>query len=85
MRIGGVSAADHLARLRALVPTETTRSRDMQVRERFRTLAWAAGFTLPTQVEVIRPDGSRHTVTVEGVGDDMRKSDELFRAGTKPM
>ena len=81
MRIGGVSAADHLARLRALVPSETARSRDTQVRERFRTLAWAAGITLPTQVEVIRLDGSRRTVTVEGVGDDMRKTERTAAAG----
>ena len=74
VRIGSVSAADHLARLRTLVPNETARSRDAQFRERYRTLAWAAGITLPAQVEVIRPDGSRRTVTVEGVGDDLRKT-----------
>ncbi|MCE2643764.1 MAG: S41 family peptidase [Burkholderiaceae bacterium] len=74
-RIGSFSAADHLARLRALVPNETARYRDTQVRERYRTLAWAAGIALPTQVEVIRPDGSRRTVTVEGVGDGVRKTE----------
>ena len=74
-RIGGVSAADHLARLRALVPDETARYRDTQVRERYRTLAWAVGVTLPTQVEIIRPDGSRRTATVEGVGDGARKTE----------
>ncbi|MFN8995327.1 MAG: hypothetical protein ACK5X3_16905, partial [Pseudomonadota bacterium] len=72
VRIGIESAADHLARLRALVPNETARYQDTQIRERFRTLAWAAGIALPTQVEVIRPDGSRRTVTVEGVGNDAR-------------
>ncbi len=80
-RIGGVSAADHLARLRALVPDETARYRDTQVRERYRTLAWAAGVTLPTQVEVIRADGSRRTVTVEGVGDGARKSERTAATG----
>jgi len=80
-RIGGVSAADQLARMRALVPSETARSRDTQVRERFRTLAWAAAITLPTQVEVIRPDGSRRTVTVEGVGDDLRKTERTAASG----
>ena len=73
-RIGGVSAAHHLARLRALVPEETVRYQDTQIRERYRTLAWAAGVTLPTQVEVIRPDGSRRTVTVEGVGEGVGDS-----------
>jgi hypothetical protein len=67
--------------LRALVPSETARSRDTQVRERFRTLAWAAGITLPTQVEVIRPDGSRRTVTVEGVGEDLRKTERTAATG----
>ena len=51
VRIGGVSAADHLVRLRALVPAETARYRDVSVRERFRTLSWSAGITLPTEVE----------------------------------
>lgn len=81
VRIGSVSAADHLARLRALVPSETARSRDTHIRERFRTLAWAAGITLPTQVEIIRPDGSRRTVTVDGVGDDARKTERTEAAG----
>jgi C-terminal processing protease CtpA/Prc len=75
-RIGSLSGADHLARLRSLVPNETARYRDTQVRERYRTLAWAAGVTLPTQVEVIRPDGSRRTVMVEGVGDGVRKPEQ---------
>jgi hypothetical protein len=57
VRIGSVSAADHLVRLRALVPAETERYRDVNVRERFRTLAWSAGITLPTEVEIARPDG----------------------------
>ena len=73
--IGAVLAPDHLARLRALVPHESTQSRDTQVRERFRTLAWAAGIQLPTQVEVIRLDGSRRTVTVQGVPDDKRQTE----------
>ena len=80
VRIGSVSAADQLARLRTLVPSETTRSRDTQVRERFRSLAWAAGNTLPTEVELIRPDGLRRTVTVEGVGDDVRKTERTAAA-----
>ncbi len=81
MRIGSVSAADHLARLRALVPNETARYRDTQVRERYRTLAWAAGITPPTQVEILRPDGSRRTVTVEGVGDGARKVERTTLEG----
>jgi PAS domain-containing protein len=81
VRIGSVSAADQLARLRALVPSETARCRDTQVRERFRTLAWAAGVTLPTQVELIRPDGSRLTVTIEGVGDDQRQTERMAATG----
>lgn len=75
VRIGSVSAADHLSRLRALVPNETARYRDTQIRERYRSLAWAAGITLPTQVEVTRPDGSRRTVTIEGVGNGARKTE----------
>jgi hypothetical protein len=81
VRIGIESAADHLARLRALVPNETARYQDTQIRERFRTLAWAAGIALPTQVEVIRPDGSRRTVTVEGVGNDARKTERTAATG----
>jgi hypothetical protein len=48
VRIGTLSAADHLARLRLLVPNESVRFRDVEVRERFRTLALASGITLPT-------------------------------------
>lgn len=81
VRIGSVSAADHLARLRALVPNETARYRDTQVRERYRTLAWAVGITLPTQVEILRPDGSRRTVTVEGVSDGARKVERTTLEG----
>ena len=83
VRIGSLSAADHLSRLRAVVPNETARYRDTQVRERYRTLAWAAGITLPTQVEVIRPDGSRRTVTVEGVGVGARKTERTAANGTQ--
>ena len=83
VRIGSLSAADHLSRLRALVPNETARYRDTQIRERYRTLAWAAGITLPTQVEVIRPDGSRRTVTVEGVGVGARKTERTAVNGTQ--
>ena len=39
VKIGTLSAADHLARLRLLVPNESARFRDFQVRERFRTLS----------------------------------------------
>ncbi|MFN5661716.1 MAG: S41 family peptidase [Planctomyces sp.] len=68
VRIGSVSAADHLARLRSLVPTETEGSRDAGIRRSFQALNWVAGVSLPTDVELVRPDGSRHTVTVEAVG-----------------
>jgi hypothetical protein len=81
VRIGGVSAADHLVRLRALVPAETARYRDVSVRERFRTLSWSAGITLPTEVEVVRDDGSRRTVTVEGVGDGARDTERTVPVG----
>lgn len=83
VRIGTVPAADHLVRLRSLVPAETARYRDVEVRERFHTLSWSAGITLPTDVELIRPDGSRHIVTVEGVGDGARKT-ERTAAGDAP-
>ena len=84
VRIGGVSAADRLVRLRALVPAETARYRDANVRERFRTLAWSAGITLPTEVEVARPDGSRRTVMVEGVGDGARDTERTAPIGAPP-
>jgi len=81
VRIGSVSASDHLARLRALVPAETVRYRDTQVGDRYRTLAWAAGITLPTSVELIRPDGSQRTVMVEGAGDGVRKTERTTADG----
>lgn len=81
VRIGSLSAADHLSRLRALVPNETARYRDTQVRERYRSLAWATGINLPTEVEVIRPDGSRRTVMVEGVGVGARKTERSSAGG----
>lgn len=68
VRIGNITSIEHLARLRALVPSETERYRDVSVRDRYRTLAWATGVTLPADVEVIRADGSRHTVKVKGIG-----------------
>lgn len=80
-RIGRDSADHHLARLRALVPNETARYRDTRVRDRYNTLAWAAGVTLPTEVEVIRSDGSRHTVTVEGIGNSTRLMERTPAAG----
>ena len=83
VRIGSLSADDHLAQLRALVPNETARYRDTQVRERYRSLAWVTGITLPTQVELIRPDGSRRTVTVEGVGVGARKTERTAANGTR--
>ncbi|MFN9850555.1 MAG: S41 family peptidase [Planctomycetota bacterium] len=84
VRIGTVPAADHLVRLRALVPDETPRYRDVEVRERFRTLAWSVGITLPTEVEVVRADGSRRTVTVEGVGDGARDTERTVPVGALP-
>ncbi|MFN7723207.1 MAG: S41 family peptidase [Pirellulaceae bacterium] len=68
VQIGSVSAADHLARLRSLVPAETSRSRDAGIRRSFQALNWVAGVSVPTDVELVRPDGSRHIVTVEAVG-----------------
>ncbi len=83
VRIGTVPAAEHLARLRALQPGESERWRDLSVREYFRVNSWILGTTLPTEVELIRPDGSRHIVTVEGVGDGARKT-ERTAAGDAP-
>jgi hypothetical protein len=83
VRIGTVPAAEHLARLRALQPGESERWRDVCVREYFRVNSWVMGITLPTEVELIRPDGSRHIVTVEGVGDGARKT-ERTAAGDAP-
>ena len=87
VRIGTLSAADHLARLRLLVPNESVRFRDVEVRERFRTLALASGITLPTEIEFIRPDGSRNTAIVEGVGDSARETERtaaISAATNKP-
>ena len=83
VRIGNVPAADHLARLRALQPGESERWRDVCVRQYFSVNSWVLGIKLPTEVELIRPDGSRHVVTVEGVGDGARKS-ERTAAGDAP-
>jgi hypothetical protein len=74
MRIGGRSAAEQLARLRSLTPNENARFQDARICLQFRTLAWAAGVSLPTEVEFARPDGSRRTVLVDGVGDGARKA-----------
>ena len=84
VRIGNVPAAEHLARLRALQPGESERWRDVCVREYFRVNSWVVGITLPTEVELIRPDGSRHIVTVEGVGDGARKTERTAPTGAPP-
>jgi len=84
VRIGNVPAAEHLARLRALKPGESERWRDVSVREYFRVNSWVVGITLPTEVELIRPDGSRSTVTVEGVGAGARKTERTMPTGTPP-
>ena len=84
LRIGRVSAADHLARLRSLVPSESARYGDVDVRDRFDTLSWAVGITLPAEIEFIRPDGSRHTVTVEGVDDRERESERTAPTEAQP-
>ena len=81
VRIGGRSAAEQLARLRALTPNENARFQDAGIRSQFRTLTWAAGVTLPTEVEFARPDGSRRTVLVEGVGDGARKTERTAPTG----
>ena len=84
VRIGTVPAAEHIARLRALQPGESDRWRDINVREYFRVNSWVLGITLPTEVEVIRPDGSRRTVTVEGVGAGARKTERTAPTGALP-
>jgi len=84
VRIGTVPAAEHLARLRSLQPGESERWRDVCVREYFRANSWVVGIKLPTEVELIRPDGSRQVVTVEGVGDDARKTERTAPTGAAP-
>jgi len=84
VRIGNVPAAEHLARLRSLQPGESERWRDVCVREYFRANSWVVGIKLPTEVELIRPDGSRQVVTVEGVGDDARKTERTAPTGAAP-
>jgi hypothetical protein len=84
VRIGNVPAAEHLARLRALQPGESERWRDVCVREYFRVNSWVVGITLPTEVELIRPDGSRRTVAVEGVGDGARKTERTAADDAQP-
>ena len=84
VRIGNVSAADHLVRLRALVPAETARTRDTFVHNSFHVLSWVAGVSLPTDVELVRSDGSRHTVTVEGVDWSAGRNERTMPAGSPP-
>ncbi|MFN9971252.1 MAG: S41 family peptidase, partial [Phycisphaerae bacterium] len=84
VRIGTVPAAEHLARLRSLQPGESERWRDVCVRKYFRANSWVLGIKLPTEVELIRPDGSRQVVTVEGVGDDARKTERTAPTGAAP-
>jgi len=84
VRIGNIPADVHLARLRTLAPEESSRYRDTRIREQFRTLSWAAGVTLPADIEVVRADGSRRTVTVEGVADGARRGERLSPAGVSP-
>jgi len=84
VRIGGLSASDQLARLRSLTPNENARFQSVRIRSQFRTLAWVAGVTLPAEVEFARPDGSRYTVTVEGVGDGARKTERTVPTGAPP-
>jgi hypothetical protein len=83
VRIGAVSAEAHLDRLRSLVPNETPRYRDVRIRELYRTLAWVDGITLPTEVEYIRADGSRRTVTIDGVGYGARQTERTAVVGTE--
>ncbi|MFN6205660.1 MAG: S41 family peptidase [Planctomycetota bacterium] len=82
VRIGTIPAADHLARLRSLHPNESERYRDVRIREVFRFRSWVAGITLPTEIEVIRADGSRQTVTVEGVGDGAPSTERTIQLGS---
>jgi len=84
VRIGNVPAAEHLARLRALQPGESERWRDVCVRDYFRVNSWVVGITLPTEVEVIGPDGSRRTVTVQGVGAGAGKTERTAPTGALP-
>ncbi|MFM8496745.1 MAG: S41 family peptidase [Planctomycetia bacterium] len=84
VRIGEVPAAEHLARLRALQPGESERWRDVCVREYFRANSWVVGITLPTEVELIRPDGSRQAVTVAGVGEGARKTERTAAGHALP-
>jgi hypothetical protein len=84
VRIGSVSAADHLVRLRALVPAETARTRDAFVRDSFHVISWVAGVSVPTDVELVRSDGSRHTVTVEGVDRSAGRKERTVPAGSPP-
>jgi hypothetical protein len=84
VRIGDVSAASHVDRLRALMPAETARARDAFVRDSFHVISWAAGVWLPTEVELVRSDGSRHTVTVDGVGRGARRKERTMPAGSPP-
>jgi hypothetical protein len=84
LRIGRVSAADHLARLRSLVPSESARYGDVEVRDRFDTLSWAVGITLPTEIEFIRSDGSRQTVTVDGVDENERETERPAPTEAQP-
>ena len=84
VRIGTVPASEHLARLRSLQPGESERWRDVCVRDYFRINSWVVGITLPTEVELMRPDGSRLVVTVEGVGDGAGKTERTAADDAPP-
>ena len=80
-RVGPLSAADLVARMRALVPAESERFQGMRMRQSFRALAWAAGVTLPAEIELTR-GAERMVVTVTGVADDTRKDERIATPAT---
>ncbi|MBM3954922.1 MAG: hypothetical protein FJ309_09955 [Planctomycetes bacterium] len=60
------------------------RARDAFVRDSFHVISWAAGVSAPTEVELVRSDGSRHTVTVKGVGHGARRKERTVPASSPP-
>lgn len=78
--VGGAPAAALIGRLRSLVPGESERFQNERIRESFRAFAWAAGVTLPIDVQVRAADGSLRSITLQGAGRDARRDERVSTA-----
>ncbi len=78
--VGGAPAAALISRLRSFVPGESERFQNERIRESFRAFAWAAGVTLPIDVQVRAADGSLRSYMLKGAGRDARKDERVSSA-----